>query len=56
MKGKGGGVKVAPPSVSLIYLGSLHRTAQTCISSRNKDRAVLNFMDRLLQNVLSQMT
>lgn len=48
-------VKAAPPSVSLIYLGSLRQTAATCLSSCDKDGAVLHFMDRLLQNVLSQM-
>lgn len=55
LKKWGRNVKLAPPSVSLIYLGSLRQTALTCLSSCNKDKAVLNFMDILLQNVLSQM-
>lgn len=55
LKKWGRDVKLAPPSVSLIYLGSLRQTALTCLSSCNKDKAVLNFMDILLQNVLSQM-
>lgn len=55
LKKRGRDVKLAPPSVSLIYLCSLRQTAPTCLSSCNKDRAALNFMDRLLQNVLLQM-
>lgn len=52
LKKWGRDVKAAPPSVSLIYLGSLHQTSPTCC---NKDRDVLNLMNRLLQNVLSEM-
>lgn len=55
LKKWGRDAKMAPPSVSLIYFGSLRQTASTCLSSCNKERAVLNFMDRLLQNVLAQM-
>lgn len=55
LKKRGRDVNVAPPPVWLIYLGSLGEAAATCLSSCDWDGAALHFMDRLLQNVLSQM-